>query len=222
MNVILTKQIEAALDNNAISIYTALISALFVMNDYKYDKLFKTLSFEYNPIWNVDGTVKSTYGEHVTTFTKGEQEDTHTNDTHTDRFVSGAQSDKKTLNYDDQHGTEKNNIFGFDTSSSTGENADIKDITNDARVDTEDYSKGSREDSTVYGANINHLVSGDREDTTTINEHIDTVERTGNIGVTSTQSLINEERDVAIFAFYEQIFADIIGLITIGKYDLEV
>ena len=45
MNVILTKQIEAAIDNNAMSIYTALLTALFVMNDYKYDKLFKTLSF---------------------------------------------------------------------------------------------------------------------------------------------------------------------------------
>lgn len=222
MNVILTKQIEAAIDNNAMSIYTALMTALFVMNDYKYDTLFKTLSLEYNPIWNVDATISTEYGKNTTTFNKGEQEDTHTNEEHTDTFNSGDQEDVRTLKYARQHGTEQGNIYGFNTSAATGVPADHKEITNDAREDTDTFNKGAREDSTTYGENINSLVSGAREDKTTVDKHTDTITRSGNIGVTSTQALINEERNVAIFAFYEQIFADIIGLITIGKYDVEV
>ena len=54
-------------------------------------------------------------------------------------------------------------------------------------------------------------------DSTTSNMHTDTetVKRSGNIGVTSTQKLINEERQVAMFQFLNVMLLDIVTDITV-------
>ena len=54
-------------------------------------------------------------------------------------------------------------------------------------------------------------------DSTTSNTHTDkeTVTRSGNIGVTSTQKLINEERQVAEFQFINSMLLDIVTDITV-------
>ena len=54
-------------------------------------------------------------------------------------------------------------------------------------------------------------------DSTTSNTHTDkeTVTRSGNIGVTSTQKLINEERQVAMFQFINSMLLDIVTDITV-------
>lgn len=58
-------------------------------------------------------------------------------------------------------------------------------------------------------------------DSTTSNTHTDkeTVTRSGNIGVTSTQKLINEERQVAIFQFINTVLLDIVTDITIPVWE---
>ena len=58
-------------------------------------------------------------------------------------------------------------------------------------------------------------------DSTTSNTHTDkeTVTRSGNIGVTSTQKLINEERQVAMFQFINTVLLDIVTDITIPVWE---
>ena len=58
-------------------------------------------------------------------------------------------------------------------------------------------------------------------DSTTSNMHTDTetVTRSGNIGVTSTQKLINEERQVAMFQFINSVLLDIVMDITIPVWE---
>ena len=58
-------------------------------------------------------------------------------------------------------------------------------------------------------------------DSTTSNTHTDkeTFTRSGNIGVTSTQKLINEERQVAIFQFINSMLLDIVTDITIPVWE---
>ena len=58
-------------------------------------------------------------------------------------------------------------------------------------------------------------------DSTTSNMHTDTetVKRSGNIGVTSTQKLINEERQVAMFQFINTVLLDIVTDITIPVWE---
>lgn len=57
-------------------------------------------------------------------------------------------------------------------------------------------------------------------DTTTSNEHTDVVthERKGNIGITSTQSLIGQQREIALFDFYAGVLADIVDACTIPVF----
>ena len=58
-------------------------------------------------------------------------------------------------------------------------------------------------------------------DSTTSNTHTDTetLTRSGNIGVTSTQKLINEERQVAMFQFINSVLLDIVTDITIPVWE---
>lgn len=85
----------------------------------------------------------------------------------------------------------------YDTGTKTQTGEEKNDITHDATTD-----------------NVTKQATSDTE---TSNAHTDTVtlERQGNIGVTSTQKLITEERTVAMFVFYDVVFRDIINDITI-------
>ena len=61
-------------------------------NLLRWEKLYETTQFEYNPIWNKDGTIKETYNDKVTTNNTGTRQTTGYND---NTFVD---ADKDTLN----------------------------------------------------------------------------------------------------------------------------
>ena len=60
--------------------------------------------------------------------------------------------------------------------------------------------------------------NGTRTDNLT-EEYTETKTRGGNIGVTSTQSLINQEREVARFSFIEVVCKTITDAVCMGVYD---
>ena len=140
-----------------------IVKGVVFANLYKWEKLFKTLSLEYNPIWNVEGVETHTteYGTHINTEDYGE----HINSTNEKGF---------TFPNDDI------------TKTQTAEN----DITN------------------TLGGMLN---------TKTSEQHTDklTIDKRGNIGVTSTQNLICQERDIAMFDFWQIVYDDIVKGITI-------
>lgn len=45
------------------TIYNAILAAVKQNAEYKWPKLYETMLFEYNPIWNVDGETITQYGE---------------------------------------------------------------------------------------------------------------------------------------------------------------
>lgn len=59
-------------------------------------------------------------------------------------------------------------------------------------------------------------------DKSTSGEHTDTLTKQGNIGVTSTQNLIRQEREVVNFNLYHTILMDVVDAITIPIYEEEV
>lgn len=78
------------------------------------------------------------------------------------------------------------------------------------------------ENSKTQTAENSISVSSDAvNDSTVSNQHTDsnTIERHGNIGVTSTQHLISEERQIAMFSFWDIVYTDIIKAITIPVYE---
>ena len=114
-------------------------------NQLIWEKLYKTMTVEYNPIWNVDADI----------------------------------TDRETIN-------------GGRSIGRTGEEEEIKSV------------KGFNETSWAESEKYNRNGSEDiNEESETVREY--TQRRTGNIGVTATQELIQKEREVATFNMIEFI-----------------
>lgn len=147
---------------------------------YKWQKLFESMNLNYNPIWNVDGTETTVYGEHITTDANGERK------TSTVNGQKHTNSEYYTVPYD----------------STTDHKTGSDQITTDSVTDT----------TTAEAVT----------DTNTSGAHTDTVTRQGNIGVTSTQNLIKQEREIVNFNLYHTILMDVVDAITIPIYEEEV
>lgn len=131
-----------------------------------WTKLYESTQFEYNPIWNKDGTVTET--RHL-----------KTDDTETRNLASGANT------------TATNKVSAYNDT----------DFTN-------------RDQQTMNGTG---------SDTGTVNnagEHDETITRreTGNIGVTTTQQMIKEEREVDQFDIYKYITQSFKSMYCLGVY----
>ena len=147
---------------------------------YKWQKLFESMNLEYNPIWNVDGTETTAYGEHITTDANGA------------RITSTVNGQKHT-------------------------NSEYYTVPYDS---TTDHKTGS--DQTTTDSVTDTTTAEAVTDTNTSGAHTDTVTRQGNIGVTSTQNLIKQEREIVNFNLYHTILMDVVDAITIPIYEEEV
>lgn len=163
------------------------VAALAEIGRYKYEKLFETLSLEYNPIWNVDGTTVTTdvYGEKKTTSSFGEQ--------------------KGHMTHGEQKGTSSS------TDSTAGYNL------NDGTFNPSDKNESEFTNDTYTDDSRSEAYSDEFTDETYTDSHTEV--RQGNIGVTSTQNLINQERDVANFKFYNILFHDVIKATSLNYYE---
>ena len=155
-----------------------------------WNSLYDTTQYEYNPIWNKDGKT-------VETETRDLAGTDHTTD-NTDR-VDNLQ-DKETRNLKDET---LESVYGFNSSSDAPANKVKADYTG---TDTNDHTGRQDVDRTFDKATT---------DTGTI-----THERTeqGNIGLTSTQQLIQEQREVVKLNLMDIIIKDFIQRFCIGVY----
>lgn len=145
-----------------------------------WDEMLKTMQYEYNPIWNKDGTITETRNlagsdDYNRTYT----------DTETRNFTGSASNTTG--------GTTTNDVFGFNTETAAHESGSSSSVT----------STGSTTDTGTGSHSVTDGSSRDTTDTGTITR----VEQ-GNIGVTSTQQLIREQRDVVQFNVMDYIIAD--------------
>lgn len=204
----------------------------------KWKKLYDTLSFEYNPIENYSMTeegVDTKEGNSSDTLTHGlktvkNSTNTQTNDlttiddsVNTLKQVDSTELGNKTVT--DSDGTEK--IFGFNsTSGSNSNSASGKTTTTNSGTDTKTVtnSGGIIDTVTNTGTVINALedsTTNSGNDTTT-NEHTDTtnhkLKRSGNIGVTTSQQMIQSERELWMWNYFDSVFSDIDTFLTIPIY----
>lgn len=177
-------------------------------NSPVWGKLYKTTVLEYNPIWNKDATITETeqttgnntgsktteetinrdYDENSKTdsetSTTGNSTTSSTQNRETDDFVYGfnntnpAQKSKT---------TETNTITGTDESTTSGDGTEKTDrnIDDDTKRNQTENSTGNSTGSRTY----------ERRET-------------GNIGITTTQQMINEEREVDQFNIIDYIVND--------------
>lgn len=155
-----------------------------------WNELYDTTQYEYNPIWNKDGTVSET----ITRNLAGSENwtDTHNRENKETRNLAGT---------NDATTTEE--VFGFNSSSAAPANkVTVDQDTSDTGTDT---------------INMTGTISrtAGNTDTGTI-----TTERTeqGNIGVTSTQSMIKEQREVVQLNMIDVIIKDFIDRFCLKVY----
>lgn len=184
-------------------------------NKYTWDKLYKTTQLTYNPIWNVDANEVETFsqGRHKATEYNSTDEQNYdsknetgydsTLETTYDSSVEKAYDStiEKTLDL-----TDTESVKGFNSSSwseakkleKDGTDTDVhsgSDTDTRSGKDTVDHS--GKDTVTHSGKDTLNHRGGDTE-----TENLDntlTKTRSGNIGVTTTQKMIKEERETAEF-----------------------
>lgn len=141
-----------------------------------WKELYDTTQYEYNPIWNKDGVIKEK---------RSESEGVSDNNTMTNNL-----QDKQTRNTQDKEtrdldGNVKNKVTGFNSST---ESPSDSSYTEDNGTDTYNHTGTITDDHTGTQKNERQIKRNAGEST----------ERTeqGNIGLTSTQQLIQEQREV--------------------------
>lgn len=171
-----------------------------------WEELYKTTQYEYNPIWNKDGTVEETITRDLAT-----TEDVTTNvdreDNLTDKNTRDFE-DKETRDLDDEA---LSSVYGFNSSTeapSDKVHTDYNgtDTFNHTGTDTVDHTGTQDVDTTV---------DRDTTDTGTIST---TRTETGNIGLTSTQELIRQQREIVQINIIDIIIDDFKRRFCLGVY----
>lgn len=172
----------------------ATVGVAFLVYGSKWAKLYNTLDLDYNPLWNVDAKIVEDHDidKRHTEDDFAEREDTNTYGLTTGNTTFGATTDtvdNKTTPYDSQ--TYRN--------LSQQEKSSLEHVDN--------YQTDEHADTLKKGAHK------DTHDEDAYKDTITTT-RTGNIGVTSSQELIEKERAVSDFKFLDILMTDIIDMIT--------
>ena len=156
----------------------------------KWSRLWETITTEYNFIHNYDMNETILRSENKS----GNENDTKAVNTTTivDRNIS-------------RDTTETDFAFGFNSEISD-ENPSGKYVT-----DNDDAEDITTTDAVQDVSNSSHT-ENDAE-TTTIN-------RAGNIGVTTTQKMIEEERELWVWNFFNQVFEDVDEILSLSVYDI--
>lgn len=155
-----------------------------------WEELYKTTQYEYNPIWNKDGT-----------FTETETRDLKGTNYHTDNLdrVDNLEN-KETRDLDDDT---LNSVYGFNSSSDAPADKVHTDYTG-----TDTVKNTGRQD-------LDRTYDEKTTDTGTVKH--ERIEQ-GNIGVTSTQSLIMEQREVVKINIMDIIIDDFQKKFCLGNY----
>lgn len=220
------------------NINKTLASVLLSNFNTNWTKLYNTLSLDYNPIENYSMTEigedinkennSSTLAHGLTTVKNSTN--TQTNDlVNTSDFVDTTKQvvtkklDNK--NVTDSEGAEK--IFGFNSNAGNDSNSakGQTTVTNSGTdTDTVVNSGGTVDTTTDTGTVTNVL----EDSTTNSGSDVTTVEasnkmnhkltRSGNIGVTTSQQMIQSERDLWEWNFFDKVFRDIDTFLTIPIY----
>lgn len=166
-----------------------------------WNKLYDTTVLKYNPIWNKDGTVteieKHIKNNNYTDVTDGKITDHSSTIGNQNTDTSGKE------NIDTTNKTnEKNYVFGFNSDSAAQSGETVTDDTGNTKTDRSENSKtnssANTDATTTNNTNFKHdeKENIDREYTRT---------EQGNIGITTTQQMINEEREVDKFNLMDYI-----------------
>ena len=210
---------------------TQLATTIYQMFIDKWTKLYNTLSFEYDPINNYDMTETETVSGSTsdtrlntgtqTTADTGTQTNDHDGTSATAHTGTQGTSETNTVT---GSGETDNRIFGFNSSTGKDDSGSETSSTNtgtgsstrtDNLTDTRtDNLTDTRTDNLLSTRtdNLSESNSGSHSESRSLT-------RSGNIGVTTSQQMIQSERDLDNYnVFYDGVFSDIDKVLTIATY----
>lgn len=225
-----------------------LAKLIYYKNKVKWEELYSSLGLydEFNPLYNTDwseteriehrGTNGKTFniGQKSTTFSKGQQinnsskgAQTNNNTIGSQTFTEGAQSNTTGAQSNSVEGqVSAENVSSYSnkdkSTESLGARTDSigeKINTNSTRSDSvtegarqDSYTDGARQDTNIEGAQTNS------ENGTDNFVDIHTIERAGNIGITSSDQLIAGFRKIVNWQFFDQVYEDINDVLVLSVY----
>lgn len=156
------------------------IRTMINSNEYRLNKLWDSVNFEYNPIDNYDRTETQTHneqiqtGDHKTDTTVGARQQTNTNGSYTDTTTNES----------------KNSSFD----SSPYDRATNKDVNT--------FNKGNSTDSISTSSATDSVTQKGYTDNSNGGY---TLRARGNIGTMSTQNMIEQERKIVDYNFFDEV-----------------
>ena len=175
------------------SLYTSwllYVKSYITTNEYKYKTLYGTINLSYNPIENYDRK------EDIQTI----RTPNLTTESNTTSIFGNGEIEEQLGNISNSNSL-TGSISPWDSENFNNKNKNVNAFTQEPITNkTINKTKTDKQDNAS-------LLSG--TDTTKVTTNIH-----GNIGVTSSQDMIKQEREVALFSFYETLFKDIINFTT--------
>lgn len=161
-----------------------------------WEDLYDTTVLVYNPIWNKDGTITETETEGVNRKADNTETRNLTGSRNETRNLAGSSNETKNLADSMAH-----DVFGYNSSTAAHQSVDTGSNTGTDNISTTNTGTDNIALTDSGTVKNNGTGSEDRNLTRTRVEQ-------GNIGVTSTQQLIKEQRDVVEFSVIEKIIDD--------------
>ena len=174
-------------------------------NQYTWQTLLKSTQFEYNPIWNKDGTVTETE-THGGKFERATTENGTNTNTQTGKNTQSAD------NTNTANSETIGQVSAFNsTNAATWDNKEKTSVNDDGEQHSTATTSGETSGTETRTNSRNETETDTRTITHTRTEQ-------GNIGVTTTQSMIEEERRVARFNFIDAVTESFKAKFCIGVY----
>ena len=196
---------------------------LYAVNEYKYKHLYETTVVDYNPIENynmVEGGTDSTTTSATTNATTGEQ---HNSSNNTLNRNTGAQNNENNST-NTKNGKENvtHKVTAYNSNEFENQSQDSTDFLGYEEKNVSTSKIGARIDTDTENSTetIGSRVDSSSSSESTSLDH--RLTRTGNIGVTTTQQMLESEREVALFNFTLVVAKDILGAICYMVYSKEV
>lgn len=188
---------------------------LYAYNAYKYLGLYNTTQLEYNPINNYDMVEQGhdeTENSHNSTTNYGEQQNTINEGSRNDNVQHGQHTD--TDNTPSITNTQQGATSPYDTNTyyNTNRQTDTLGAINKTLQYGQYTDTSTKGEMTTTGTNGAHTDStnGGNE-----NKYTHYLERSGNVGVTTSQQMVLSEREVRDFSIYNTIAKDIMCILCI-------
>ena len=186
----ITRRVQAACD------------MVYETHAYEYQKLYESTQLEYDPIENFHST------EHEEITNDGVDTTTDTADSYTDRESRGSTSITDSWGSQTTNGSSTNQRAPFESQSYQNYDKDSTGATRESYTDTH---TGAAVENSFTGGNRKNISKLDYG-----HEITRDLTRFGNIGVTTSQQMIQSERDLVRFNLARIVASDIIQSICIS------